>query len=49
MSYDHKPTNESEHTGHLSTLPLVYGILQRKHSELSQLVVTWNTVVSTVS
>jgi len=49
MSYDHKPTNDSERTGPLSALPLVYGVLQRKRNELSLLVVTWSTVVSTVS
>jgi hypothetical protein len=49
MSYDHKPTNDSEHTGPLSALPFVYGILQRKRSELLPPVVTWSMAVSTVS
>ena len=49
MSYDHKPTNDRKHTAPFFTLPLVYSILQWKRNELSPLVVTWSTVVSTVS
>jgi len=49
MSYDHKPTNDSEHTAPLFALPPVYNILQRKHNELSPLVAMWSTGVSTVS
>lgn len=49
MSYDHKPTNDSEHTWFLLVLPLSYGVWQRKRSELLPLVGTWSTVASTVS